>query len=226
MLYTIIWQSDKGRNWERIPAKEAVELIDNLGAYGVEDLTVFTPDAQTISVDVLEGIAALSEEDSASLQAELNAVLKAAVNMDAEVGNWIRCDMTAGKHALVIRVDNGDNGLIYIIEPNRVTKDGALVPIGDNGDATFGNYSDLMKECRRLIVNIFRFVTLSTFPKDDAFFSTIFTVPMEWFEDALLRLSIEESVEDYLLSYIWDSSNAIYELACAEGAAIHDTQVL
>ena len=44
-LWTVIWESDKGKNWEQLPKAQAAELIDNLGAYGVDQLLIFPPDS-------------------------------------------------------------------------------------------------------------------------------------------------------------------------------------
>ena len=44
-LWTILWESDRGRNWERLPKGKARELVENLTAYGVEELHIFRPDS-------------------------------------------------------------------------------------------------------------------------------------------------------------------------------------
>lgn len=53
-LWTVIWESDKGRDWKRLSKEKAVELVDNLGAYGVIELHIFGPGAET-SVEDIEG---------------------------------------------------------------------------------------------------------------------------------------------------------------------------
>lgn len=44
-IWTIIWESDKGKNWERLPKTQAAELVENLVAYGVDQLLIFPPDS-------------------------------------------------------------------------------------------------------------------------------------------------------------------------------------
>lgn len=44
-IWTIIWESDKGKNWERLPKAQAAELVENLVAYGVDQLLIFPPDS-------------------------------------------------------------------------------------------------------------------------------------------------------------------------------------
>lgn len=55
-MYTIIWESDQGRNWQQLPLEETLDLLDNLGAYGVDSLLVFPPDAKTMQVEDLESL--------------------------------------------------------------------------------------------------------------------------------------------------------------------------
>lgn len=57
-LYTILYDCDNGRNWEQLPLAKALDLLDNLGAYGVEELMIFAPDAHTVSVEEMEALAA------------------------------------------------------------------------------------------------------------------------------------------------------------------------
>ena len=45
-LWTILWDSDKGRNWERLPKDKALELIENLCCYGINELYIFKPDSE------------------------------------------------------------------------------------------------------------------------------------------------------------------------------------
>lgn len=52
-LWTIIWDSDNGKNWERLPEKQAIELLENLEAYGVDALYIFPPNSN-VPVETIE----------------------------------------------------------------------------------------------------------------------------------------------------------------------------
>lgn len=56
-MFTVIWESDQGKSWERLDAKGADELVDNLGAYGVSELVIYPANAHSIDVNTLESIA-------------------------------------------------------------------------------------------------------------------------------------------------------------------------
>ena len=52
-MWTVVWNSDRGKSWERLPLLAAVALVENLGAYGVDELYIYPPTAG-ITVEEME----------------------------------------------------------------------------------------------------------------------------------------------------------------------------
>lgn len=51
-IWAVIWESDKGKNWERLSKAQAAELVENLIAYGVDQLLIFPPDSNVPVVTI------------------------------------------------------------------------------------------------------------------------------------------------------------------------------
>ena len=51
-LYTVVYDCDNGKNWKRVPAAELEELIENLIAFGMKELYIFSPSGSMITPEL------------------------------------------------------------------------------------------------------------------------------------------------------------------------------
>lgn len=52
-LWTIIWDCDNGKGWEQLPKAQATELLENLTAFGCNQLMIFPPNSN-VPVETIE----------------------------------------------------------------------------------------------------------------------------------------------------------------------------
>lgn len=222
-MYTVIWTSDKGRNWEKLPIKEASALIENLQAYGVEDLTILAPDAHTVDIFELESIAFNEGATTEYLNENLSNIVNAVASLEPCPVDHVRVKMHDGEHSLFIYISNDDTGMVCVVETHRLNEDGQWLPMGLPRTSPYGDYIRLLSVCQQMMLENFLFVTLSATPVSDEFYSTEFVVPKEWLKK-VVEQEFADSLYEFLATYTWDTSDILLQRASAEGMLVSRAQ--